>query len=61
MASTAFDLINNLNIDCSMLNATTKSDTETHTSKLPTFLGWQYAFLITCKCLAKLAPTSTFN
>jgi hypothetical protein len=60
MASTAFDFIDNLNIDCSMSNATTKSTLGTHISKLPTFLGWKYASLITYKCLTKLAFASSY-
>jgi len=61
MASTAFDFIDNLNIDCSMSSATTKSTASTHPSELSTFFGWQYASLITHRCLAKLASAFGCN
>ncbi len=47
MASTAFDFIDNLTRDYSMSSEATESISRTHTSKLPTFIGWQYAYLIT--------------
>jgi hypothetical protein len=50
-----------LNIDCSVSNATTKSILGTHRSKLPTFLGWKYVYLITHKCLEKLVSTSNYS
>jgi hypothetical protein len=44
-----------------MSNATTKSTIGTHRSEIPIFLGWKYVFLITHKCLAKLASTSSYS
>jgi hypothetical protein len=53
--------MDNLNIDCSMSSATTKSTASTHPSELSTFFGWQYASLITHRCLAKLASAFGCN
>jgi hypothetical protein len=61
MASTPFDFIDNLNIDLSMSSEDAESTSKTHTLKLPTFMGWQYVYLITHICLAKLGKTSTMG
>ncbi len=61
MASIAFDFIDNLNIYCLVSCATTKNIISTHKSKFPTLLGWQYVFLITRKCLVKLAYSFSYN
>ncbi len=53
MASTTFDFIDNLTKDYSMSSEAIESISRTHTSKLPTFIGWQYVSLITHICLAK--------
>jgi hypothetical protein len=47
MTSIAFDFIDNLTKDYSMSNEGIESTSRIHTSKLPTFLGWQFASLIT--------------
>jgi len=47
MASIAFDFIDTLNINYSMLSRAIECNLGTYTSKLPTFLGWRYASLIT--------------
>jgi hypothetical protein len=47
MASTTFDFIDNLTRDYLMSSEAIKNISRTHTLKLPTFLGWQYASLIT--------------
>jgi len=61
MASTTFDFIDDLTKDYSMSSEVIESISRTHTSKLPTFIGWQYASLITHKCLVKENSTSIYN
>ncbi len=60
-ASTRFNFIDNLNIDCSVWNVDTKSTLGTHRSKLPIYFGWKYVYIITYKCLAKLVCTSSYS
>ncbi len=57
MASCAFHFMTNLK--CWISTKVVKSTSSTHTSKLITFLGWQYASLMTLKCWEKLTSTSS--
>ncbi len=57
----AFDVMVNLNINCSMLKEEVDRTSRTHTSLLASFLGLQNATLITSKCLLKFSSTLDYN
>jgi hypothetical protein len=61
IAACTFDIMVNLNIDCSTSKENVDRTSRTHTS-LPThFLGLQNASLITSKCLLKFSSASNYN
>ncbi len=61
IATHAFDIMVNLNINCSMLKEDVDRTSRTHTSLPASFLGLQNATLITSKCLLKFSSTSNYN
>jgi hypothetical protein len=53
ISACAFDIMVNLNINCSMSKEDVDRTSRTHTSLPASFLGLQNATLITSKCLLK--------